>query len=62
MMHELIFSMNLQPNSELICGNLKLVYPDGKVIDYAATSGSAQWQQPGDEWVRGKGPIPQGFD
>ncbi|MCC3568304.1 MULTISPECIES: hypothetical protein [unclassified Microcoleus] len=60
--HKLIFTMQLKPATELLDGNLQLIYPDGKAIDYLATSGCAGWQQPGDEWERGKGPIPQGFD
>lgn len=54
--------MKLQSSQSLLWGNLKLVYPDAKEIDYIATSGCTQWQQPGDEWVRGKGPIPAGFN
>jgi hypothetical protein len=60
-MHKLLFSMKLQPSNSLLWGNLELVYPDKKTIDYMATSGCTQWQQPGDEWVRGKGPIPAAF-
>ncbi|MEG4497587.1 hypothetical protein QUB05_05550 [Microcoleus sp. F10-C6] len=52
--------MNLAQSSELIYGNLQLLYPTGEAIDYVATSGCADWQRPGDEWVRGKGPIPAG--
>lgn len=52
--------MDLAESRELIYGNLQLVYPDDRAIDYIATSGCANWQQPGDEWVRGKGPIPAG--
>lgn len=59
--HALSFSMELRPSTQLLYGNLTLTYPDGKPIDYVATSGCAQWQQPGDEWARGKGPIPAGF-
>jgi hypothetical protein len=59
-MHKLIFTMSLAESQELIYGNLQLVYPDDRAIDYIATSGCASWQQPGDEWVRGKGPIPAG--
>jgi hypothetical protein len=59
---QLNFTMNLKVASELLYGNLELIYPDGNAIDYVATSGCAGWQQPGDEWERGKGPIPQGFD
>jgi len=59
-MHKLIFTMQLAQSLELIHGNLQLIYPDGKAIDYVATSGCANWQRPGDEWVRGKGPIPAG--
>ena len=58
--HQLIFTMDLAQSSELIYGNLQLVYPDGRAIDYVATSGCADWQRPGDEWQRGKGPIPAG--
>lgn len=57
---QLIFSMDLRVASELLHGSLQLVYPDGKAIDYLATSGCADWQRPGDEWARGKGPIPRG--
>ncbi|MGB8690279.1 MAG: hypothetical protein WCD53_23510 [Microcoleus sp.] len=52
--------MNLAVSAELIYGNLQLIYPDEKRIDYIATSGCADYQRPGDEWVRGKGPIPAG--
>lgn len=61
-MHRLNFRMKLAESSNLIIGNLKLIYPDAEAIDYLATSGSADWQRPGDQWQRGKGPIPQGFD
>lgn len=61
-MHKLFFTMKLHPSTSLLWGSLKLIYPDGTSIDYLATSGCTQWQQPGDEWVRGKGPIPAGFD
>lgn len=61
-MHKLIFSMNLGISSSLLWGNLKLLYPDKAEIDYIATSGCAQWQQPGDEWARGRGPIPANFN
>ena len=60
--HKLIFTMQLQVAAELLYGNLQLIYPDGNKIDYLATSGCAGWQQRGDQWQRGKGPIPQGFD
>ncbi len=59
-MHRLLFTMDLARSSELIYGNLQLIYPDGKAIDYIATSGCADWQRPGDEWRRGKGPLPAG--
>ena len=59
-MHKLLFEMQLKPSSNLLYGNLRLVYPNGNAINYMATSGCAGWQQPGDEWVRGKGPIPAG--
>lgn len=59
-MHQLFFSMTLQPSNFLLWGILKLVYSDKKEIDYIATSGCTQWQQSGDEWARGKGPIPAG--
>ncbi|MEZ2226591.1 MAG: L,D-transpeptidase [Microcoleus sp.] len=61
-MHRLSFSMDLSASTSLLWGSLKLFYPDAsEPIEYVATSGCAQWQQPGDEWVRGKGPIPSGF-
>jgi hypothetical protein len=59
-MHELIFTMSLRISPQLIVGNLKLKYPDGKEIDYQATSGLPDWQRPEDEWSMGKGPIPAG--
>ena len=59
---QLVFTMDLRVASELLSGSLQLLYPDGKAIDYVATSGCAGWQQPGDEWERAKGPIPQGFN
>jgi len=52
--------MQLARSQNLIYGNLQLIYPNEKPINYLATSGCANWQQPGDEWVRGKGPIPAG--
>jgi hypothetical protein len=60
MSHQLIFEMALGISKELITGSLKLVYPNGEIIDYLATSGLPDWQRPTDEWVRGKGPIPAG--
>lgn len=59
-MHRLIFAMQLAQSQNLIYGHLQLIYPSGEAIDYLATSGCAGWQRPGDEWVRGKGPIPAG--
>ncbi len=59
-MHQLIFTMDLAKSQELIYGNLQLVYPNRQPINYIATSGCAGWQRLGDEWVRGKGPIPAG--
>jgi len=58
-MHKLIFSMQLRATEDLIYGNLQLIYPD-RAIDYIATSGCANWQQPEDVWARGRGPIPAG--
>ncbi|WP_293126907.1 hypothetical protein [Microcoleus sp. bin38.metabat.b11b12b14.051] len=60
--HNLFFTMRLRAAAELLVGNLQLMYPDGNKINYTATSGCAGWQQEGDQWQRGKGPIPQGFD
>jgi hypothetical protein len=60
MKHHLVFTMPLGQSKELILGNLKLLYPDGQIIDYLATSGLPNYQRPGDQWVRGKGPIPKG--
>lgn len=37
--HQLVFSMPLGKSQSLITGSLKLIYPDGQVIDYLATSG-----------------------
>jgi len=61
-MHKLEFTMQLKPASELLWGNLKLIYPDGKAIDYLATSGCTGWQQENDQWARGRGPLPGGFN
>lgn len=58
--YKLIFAMTLAESTELLYGNLELVYSDGARINYLATSGCANWQRPGDEWVRGKGAIPAG--
>ena len=58
--HQLIFTMPLGISRKLILGNLRLTYPDGQNIDYLATSGLPDYQRPGDQWVRGKGPIPAG--
>jgi hypothetical protein len=52
--------MSLGISQELIFGNLRLIYPDGTPIDYLATSGLPNYQRPGDQWERGKGPIPKG--
>ena len=58
--HELVFTMPLGKSQSLIKGSLKLIYPDGEAINYLATSGLPDYQRPGDQWVRGKGPIPEG--
>jgi hypothetical protein len=58
--HHLNFTMPLCKSQSLITGILKLTYPDGQVIDYLATSGLPDYQRPDDEWIRGKGPIPEG--
>jgi len=58
--YQLVFTMPLGISQSLITGSLKLIYPDGQVIDYLATSGLPDYQRPGDQWIRGKGPIPQG--
>lgn len=60
--HSLAFTMQLGVSNDLVYGVLGLTYPDERFISYLATSGCAQWQQPGDEWARGKGPIPAGFE
>lgn len=52
--------MELKPSAELLYGNLRLTYSDGKEIDYVATSGCTQWQQPEDQWAIARGPIPAG--
>ncbi|HEY9812578.1 MAG TPA: hypothetical protein V6D31_03435 [Candidatus Sericytochromatia bacterium] len=52
--------MPLRVSQNLITGSLKLTYPDGQEIDYLATSGLPDYQRPGDQWVRAKGPIPEG--
>ena len=58
--HQLVFAMPLGQSQNLITGTLKLIYPDGKEVNYLATSGLPDYQRQGDEWVRGKGPIPEG--
>ncbi|MGB7708701.1 MAG: hypothetical protein WBL95_04000 [Microcoleus sp.] len=59
-MHKLIFSMQLRATEDLIYGNLQLIYPGARAIDYIATSGCTNWQQSEDVWARGRGPIPAG--
>ncbi len=59
-MHKLIFTMPLDVSQKLILGSLKLIYPNGQIIDYLATSGLPDWQRPTDHWARAKGPIPAG--
>jgi hypothetical protein len=58
--YQLIFTMPLGKSQNLITGSLNLLYPDGQVIEYLATSGLPDYQRPDDQWVRGKGPIPEG--
>ncbi len=58
--HQLLFTMELAPSNELLYGNLELKYPEGTAIDYLATSGCAQWQQPEDQSAIARGPIPAG--
>jgi hypothetical protein len=60
MTHKLSFTMPLRKSQTLITGSLTLTYPDGQVIEYLATSGLPDYQRPGNEWIRGKGPIPGG--
>jgi hypothetical protein len=38
--------MPLGKSQSLITGSLKLIYPDGQVIDYLATSGLPDFQRP----------------
>jgi len=54
--------MQLKPAFQLLWWNLKLIYPDGNSIDYLATSGCTGWQQENDQWVRARGPLPEGFN
>ena len=58
--HRLVFTMPLGISQKLILGNLRLVYRDETTIDYLGTSGLPDYQRPEDQWVRGKGPIPEG--
>lgn len=58
--HQLVFTMPLGISQSLITGSLKLIYPDGQVVEYLATSGLPDYQRLDDQWVRGKGPIPEG--
>ncbi|HEY9813954.1 MAG TPA: hypothetical protein V6D31_10545 [Candidatus Sericytochromatia bacterium] len=58
--YQLLFTMPLGVSQSLIKGLVKLTYPDGQVVEYLATSGLPDYQRPGDCWVRGKGPIPEG--
>ena len=60
MPHQLIFTMPLGKSKQLITGRLKLIYPNGEIIDYLATSGIPNWQRQEDQWTRAKGPIPAG--
>jgi hypothetical protein len=52
--------MPLDVSQKLILGSLKLIYPNGQIIDYLATSGLPDWQRPTDQWARAKGLIPAG--
>ncbi|MEG4979241.1 hypothetical protein QUA82_09960 [Microcoleus sp. F8-D3] len=52
--------MELKTATKLLLGNLELTYPDGTKIDYLATSGCTQWQQPEDQSAIARGPIPAG--
>jgi hypothetical protein len=47
-MYQLIFTMGLAVSQKLILGNLRLIYPDGNIIDYLATSGLPDYQREGD--------------
>jgi len=57
---QLFFTMQLKVATELLYGNLQLAYPEGTKIDYLATSGCRQWQQPEDQSAVARGPIPAG--
>lgn len=52
--------MTLGKSQNLILGSLELIYPNGEIINYLATSGLPNWQRPEDQWTRGKGPLPAG--
>jgi len=58
--YQLLFTMPLGISANLILGNLRLIYPDGQIIDYLATSGLPDWQRPEDQWSLAKGPLPAG--
>jgi hypothetical protein len=60
--HQFIFTMSLGHSKALIIGGLQLIYPDGQIINYLATSGLPDWQRLEDQWSRGKDPIPAGKD
>jgi hypothetical protein len=59
-LHQLAFTIPLAHSQKLILGNLQLIYPNGEIVNYLATSGLPDWQRPTDQWARGKGPIPAG--
>jgi hypothetical protein len=44
--HQLVFTMPLGISQSLITGSLNLIYPDGQVIEYLATSGLPDCQRP----------------
>ena len=48
MHHQLIFRMTLGKSQNLILGSLELIYPNGEIINYLATSGLPNWQRPED--------------
>ncbi|MFB2833490.1 hypothetical protein [Floridanema evergladense] len=60
--HQLVFSMKLHDTSQLVYGNLALIYPSGETINYLCTSGCTGFQDKDDQWVRARGPIPQRED
>lgn len=57
----LLYHCDLRDSPNVIEGRLLLIDTEKKEIieKYIATSGAANWQEPDETWVRGKGALPE---